>query len=124
MANWFSSRRRTIFGNLYIRWEKWGIGNSKNFILDGKQKIPRKCKIGNTCFKYVAVIGGRLFRNSAKNNNHVHKDEKDFLSVIMILGKNVSGGGTVIYDGVRIYNLGLKAHILKHLHGRCISGPF
>ena len=42
----------------------------------------------------------------------------------MTLVRNVSGGDTVFNDGVIIYNWLLLAHVLKHLHGRCISGPF
>ena len=46
--------------------------------------------------------------------NHAHKDSKDFFSVIINLGKNVSGGDTVFYDGVKASDLGSRAHILKN----------
>ena len=72
----------------------------------------------------MAVIGGKLFGNHPKNLNHVHKDSKDLVSVIIILGKNISGGDTVLYDGVKTSDLGSRAHVLKRLHGRPIFGPF
>ena len=46
------------------------------------------------------------------------------VSVIITLVKNISGGDTVFYDGVKISDLGSRAHILKHLHERMIFGPF
>ena len=56
--------------------------------------------------------------------NHVHKDSNYFVSVIITQRKDVSGGETVFYDGVKTSDLGSRAHILKHLHGRIIFGPF
>ena len=69
------------------------------------------------------VIGGRLFSNHHRNLNNVYKDNKYFVSVIITLGGNISGGDTVFYDGVKISDLESRAHILKHLHGRMIFGP-
>ena len=59
-----------------------------------------------------------------KQKNHVHKDTKDLVSVIITLGKDISVGDIVFYDGVKTSDLGSSAHILKHLHGRMIFGPF
>ena len=72
----------------------------------------------------MAVIGGKLYINHHKNMNHVHKDSKDSVSVIITLSKNISGGDTMFYDGVKTSDLGSRAHILKHLHGRMVFGPF
>ena len=46
------------------------------------------------------------------------------MSVIINLGTNISGGYTVFYDGVKTSDLGNRAHVLKHLHGRIIFAPF
>ena len=70
------------------------------------------------------VIGGKLYSNHHKNLNHVHKDAKYLVSVFITVGKDISGGDTVFYDGVKTSELGSRAHILKHLHGRMIFGPF
>ena len=70
------------------------------------------------------VIGGRLYSNHPKNLNHVNKDSKGSVSVIINLGGNISGGDTVFYDGVKTSDLGSRAHELQHLHGRMIFGPF
>ena len=63
-----------------------------------REKIPSKWRIGETCFTYIAFIGSKLFSNNPKNMNHVHKDGKYFLSVIITLGTNISGGDTMFYD--------------------------
>ena len=52
-----------------------------------KEKIPKKCRIGDTCFMQLATFGGNLFTIYPKNPNHIHKDSNDLLSVIIILGK-------------------------------------
>ena len=72
----------------------------------------------------MALIGGKLYSNHPKNLNHVHKESKDLVSVIIPVGKYISGGDTVFYNGVKISELGSRAHILKHSHGRMIFGPF
>ena len=72
----------------------------------------------------MTVIGVKLYSNHPKNMNHVHKYSKDMVSVIITVGKNISGGYTVFYDGVKTSHLGSRSHILKHLHGRMICGPF
>ena len=75
-------------------------------------------------FTSMDIIGGKLYSNHPKNLNHVHKDSKYLVSVIITLGKNISGRDTVLYDEVKKSDLGSRAHILKHLHGRMIFGPF
>ena len=71
----------------------------------------------------MAVIGGKLYRNHPKNLNHVHKDIKDLVSVIITLGKDISGGYTVFYDELKSSSFWSRARILKHLHGRMVFGP-
>ena len=56
--------------------------------------------------------------------NHVHKETKYIVSVIITVGKDTSGGNNVFYDGVKTSNLGSIAHIWKHLYGRMILSPF
>ena len=46
------------------------------------------------------------------------------LSVIITLGGNIRGGDNVFYDVVKIYDLGSRAHVLNHLHGRMIFGTY
>ena len=46
---------------------------------------------------------------------------------MITLGTNVSGGDTVFNDRICIicvYDLVKRSHVLKHLHRRCIIGPF
>ena len=46
------------------------------------------------------------------------------VSVIITLGKNISGGNTVFYDGVKSSDFGSIVHAFKNLHGRIVFGPF
>ena len=57
--------------------------------------IPKECRIGDTCFTSFETIGGNLYTRHTKNLNHAHRDSKDLLSVIIILGTDVNGGETV-----------------------------
>ena len=90
----------------------------------GKEMLPSTCRIGGNLFTSMAVIGGKLYSYNHKNLNHVHKDSKYLVSVIITLGKYISGGETVFYDWVKTSDLGSRAHILKHLRGIMIFGPF
>ena len=72
----------------------------------------------------MAVIGGRIYINHHKNLNHVHKDSKYLVSVIITMGENISGVDTVFYDGLKKSDFRSRAHVLKYLHGRMIFGPF
>ena len=56
--------------------------------------------------------------------NHVYKDIKDLVSVIITLGKDISGRDNIFYYGVKSSDFGSRARILKHLHGRMVFGPF
>ena len=85
-----------------------------------KEILPSTCIIGETIFTSMGVIGVRLFSNHHKNMNHVHKDIKDLVSVIITLGENISGGEAMFYDRVKTSDLGSRAHVLKHLHERMI----
>ena len=78
----------------WIRSVKY-LKQQEKYVLMSNINIPKQCRIWNTCFTYVAVIGGKLFWNNPMKNNRVHKDEKYLLSVIITLGKNVSGGDAV-----------------------------
>ena len=89
---------------------------------NAKEKIPRQCRIGATCFTSLSTIVVNLFTRNPKNINHVHKDSNNILSVIIILGTNYHGGKTFFYDGVNMSDILKKAHSLKHSHGRCVVG--
>ena len=89
-----------------------------------KKILSSSCRIGETIFTSIDVIGGKLYSNHPKNLNNIHKDAKYLVYVIITVGKYIIGGDTVFYDGVKTFELGSRAHILKHLHGRMIFGPF
>ena len=89
-----------------------------------KDIIPKECRIGDKCFTSFATTGGNLYTMHANNLNDLHKDSKDLLSVIIILGTDVNGDETVFNDGENMNDIGKGAHVLKHSHGRCVIGAF
>ena len=60
-------------------------------------------------FTSMAVIGGKMYCNHPRNLNHVHNDTKYLVSVIITLGKDISGVDTVLYDGVKPSDFGSRA---------------
>ena len=48
-------------------WKILGLNMDK-----AKEKIPKQCRIGDTCFTSLATIGGNLYTIHVKNLNHVH----------------------------------------------------
>ena len=89
-----------------------------------KEILPSTCRVGGKFSTSMAVIDVKLFSNHPKNLNYVYKDSKDLVYVIITAVKNIRGGDTVFYDGVKTYELESRAHVFKHLHGRMIFGPF
>ena len=89
-----------------------------------KEMIPKECRIVDTCFTSLATMGGNLYITNAKNINNIHKDSKDLLSVIIILGTYVNDGEIVFNDRVNMYDIGKRSHVLNHLHGRSVIGSF
>ena len=72
----------------------------------------------------MAAIRVNLYTRYAKNINHINKDSKDLLSVIVILGTNANSGETVFYDEYNMNDIGKRAQVLKHSHRRCVIGSF
>ena len=66
----------------------------------------------------------KLYSNNPININHVHKDSKYFLYVIVTLITNIIGGDALFYGGINQTDLVKRAPVLKHLHGRIIMGAF
>ena len=87
-----------------------------------KEKIPKQCRIGGTCFTSFATIGGNLFTIHLKNINHLHRDSNNLMSVIIILITDVNGGKTVFCDGDKMNDIRKRAHVLKNSHVRFVVG--
>ena len=83
-----------------------------------KEKIPKKYRIGDTCFMSLETIGGNIYTRHPKNLNDVQKGVNYLLSVIIILGTDVNGGKTVFLNGMTKNDIGETAHVLKHSHRR------
>ena len=80
-----------------------------------KEKIPKQCRIGGTCFTSLESIGGNLFTRHPKDSNNVHREGNDILSVIIILVTGVHVGETV-FDGMNMNKIGKIAHVSKNSH--------
>ena len=98
--------------------------NLGRIMKEAKRMIPKECKIGDTCFTSLANIGGNLYTRHVNNIDHLHKDSKYLLSVIIISGTYVNGGETVFNDGENMNYIEKRAHVLKHSNGRCVIGSF
>ena len=48
--------------------------NLKEKLEKAKEILTSTCRISETIFTSMAVIGGKLYRNHPKNLNHVNKD--------------------------------------------------
>ena len=71
-----------------------------------KEKIPKQCRICDTCFTSLATIGVNLFTRHPKNINHVQNDSNNLLSVIIFLVTDIHGGETVFYYGDKMNYIG------------------
>ena len=92
------------------------MDNIEKILEKAKEIIPSTYRIGGICFTSMAVICGKLYSNNPKNLNHVHKDFKYMVSVIITVGKNISGVDTMFYYRMKTSDLGSRANILKHSH--------
>ena len=89
-----------------------------------KEKILSQCRIREICLTPMRVIGGKCYSNNPKNMNNINKEINDLVSVIITMVTNISGGNTVFYEGVKNTDITKISHVLNHLHGRIIMGPF
>ena len=55
-------------------WQNLGIIMDK-----AKEKIPKECRIGDTCFTSSTTIGVNLYTRHTNNINPVHRYNKDLL---------------------------------------------
>ena len=91
-------------------WHHLGIKMDKE-----KQKIPKQCIIGDTCFTSLANIGGNLFTRHPNNLNHLHRKSNNLMSVIIILGTNIHGGETVVVGRYPTFKLGTRKLVSKRI---------
>ena len=89
-----------------------------------KDNITKECRIGGTCFTSLATIVGDLFKIYPKDINNVHRDSNNLLTAIIIFGTDVNGGKTLFMMEIKMNNIGKRAHVLKHSHGRFVAGAF
>ena len=61
--------------------------NLKEKLDKAKEIPPSAWMIEEIIFTFMDVIRGKLFINNPRNLNHVHKASKDFLFVIINMGK-------------------------------------
>ena len=73
-----------------------------------KKKIPKECRIGDTCFTSFVTIGSNLYTRHPKSINHVHRHSNNLLSLIIVLGTDVNGGKTVFNDEDKMNDIGKR----------------
>ena len=79
-----------------------------------KEMAPDDFRVGGTLFNAVTLVG-----DLSDNHNHRHKDKHDLCSIIITLGKGVTGGSTLHWGGTDII---LRRE--EFLHGKFQVGPF
>ena len=75
----------------------------------------------------VYIIGKywiNLYTIHPNNNNNVHKDSNDLLSVIFILGTDFHSGETVFNMELNMNDIWERAHGLNNSHIMCVVGAF
>lgn len=86
-----------------------------------KKVIPLSCRIGDTFFTHMAVIGN-LSTNGDLVSKHIDKD--DFITVLFHVGQPLYGGGTSYYTGLTSEEFGTLAKHIPCQHGRLTIGCF
>ena len=79
-----------------------------------KELAPPELQLCGTIFHALALVG-----DLSNRHNHCHVDKHDLCSVIIMLGKGVTGGRTLYYD-----ENGQLVHHVPFKHGRFQAGPF
>jgi hypothetical protein len=84
-----------------------------------KDKVPTELRVCGTIFNAMALVGD--LRNGF---NHIHTDDNDICSLIIMLGTDILGGGTSYYDGPNANAPGNLVHTEPFVHGKFQVGPF
>ena len=88
-------------------------------IQKAKKVIPSSCKIGDTLFTHMAVIG-----NLSTHGDLVSKyiDRDDFITVLFYIGQPLYGGRTNYHTGLTSKAYGTLAKHNPCQHGRLTIG--
>ena len=96
-----------------------------NTLLEAKRIIPEELTVCGTIFTAVAAVG-----DLQNGHNHKHVDSNDIISLIIQVGKGVTGGKTTYYDGSNVNKNDVEgpcekiAHQVPFMHGTYQIGPF
>jgi hypothetical protein len=84
-----------------------------------KANVPAELRVSGTIFNAMALVG-----DLDNGKNHIHTDDNDICSLIIMLGANISGGRTFYYDGPNEKAPGNIVHSEPFEHGKFQVGPF
>ena len=89
--------------------------NISYMISKSKKVIPSSCRICDTFFTHMGVIG-----NMSENNTEVskHIDKEDYITVLFHVGYPTKGGETNYYSGVTSKDSGHLEKQIPCVHGR------
>ena len=73
-----------------------------------KEVIPPELRYGDTFWTAITLVG-----DLRDGNNHIHKDLHDVVSLIVMVGKDITGGATHYYD-----DTGKVVQTVPFEHGR------
>ena len=84
-----------------------------------KKVIPRECRISDTFFNHMTLLG------NLKDNEgsiHPHVDSEDVITALFHVGSPSVGGNTLYYDGTSKNSKGNIVHSIYFEHGRLQIG--
>ena len=90
-------------------------------ITKAKKVIPSSCRICDTFFTHMGIIGNL---NSENNEVSKHVDKEDYITVLFHIGFPTKGGETNYYSGLTSKNFGKLEQQIKCEHGRITIGRF
>eukprot|EP01047_Picozoa_sp_COSAG01_P045682 COSAG01_NODE_4229_length_5223_cov_118.477752_2_plen_188_part_00 len=84
-----------------------------------KANVPSELRVCGTMFNAMTLVG-----DLRDGENHIHVDNNDLCSLIVMFGSGISGGNTLYYDGHKAKQPGNLVHSEPFLHGKFQVGPF
>ena len=86
-----------------------------------KRVIPIECRISNSCFTHMTLLGNLKDQN---DNRHIHTDDDDIITGLFHIGEPTDGGSTFYYSGLKDNSPGDVQFEMPFQHGRLQIGFF
>eukprot|EP00957_Ditylum_brightwellii_P176459 13437952-Ditylum_brightwellii.AAC.1 len=85
---------------LTMQWAKLHYPTLILILEHAKHVIPAELRVGDTFWTALTLVG-----DLGDGYSHEHKDSKDVVSLIIMVGDNVRGGETLYFNGGCNFNI-------------------